>query len=103
MRSYPARWCAAFVVLSILLASFVAAPAPPTQASQEAGATINVDSPIDGQTFPAGTEIAYTGWAVHPGGPGTGIDRVVIWDAPIDQHDPPPNMIAEASYGHVRI
>src|SRR5690349_8550303 len=104
MRSFPARWCAAVLVFSVLLASLLAAPAPPTASAQDGGggAILNIDSPIEGQTFPAGSWVVYTGWAAHSAGPGTGVDRVVILDGVIDGGDPPPNIVAEGIYGVTR-
>jgi hypothetical protein len=82
----------------LLLVLALAMPAVPALA-QDAGAVISVDAPADGQTANLGQDVVFTGWAAHWGGPGTGIDRVVVLDAPLGAGG---QQIAQAQYGLAR-
>jgi hypothetical protein len=75
-----------------------AAPALPA-AAQDAGAIISVDTPIDAQTAELGQGVEFRGWAAHRDGAGTGVDRVVVLDAPVGAGGVP---VVEATYGSAR-
>jgi hypothetical protein len=60
---------------------------------------ISVDGPTDGQTAVLGQDVVFTGWAAHSGGPGTGVDRVIVLDAPVGAGG---QQVAQAQYGLAR-
>ena len=99
MRIFATGWHIAVLLVLSLSLQMLVAPVIPTYAQQDAGAMLNIDSPIEGQTFPAGTPVVYTGWAVHPAGPGTGVDRVIVLDGVIDGGDPPPEYRCRRHHG----
>jgi len=50
--------------------------------AQDSGSIISIDAPVDAQSADLGTDITFRGWAGNQLGPGTGVDRVIILDAP---------------------
>ncbi len=92
MRSYLLRWRVMPVFALMLLLAL-----PIGQAfGQDAGAVISVDRPGDGQTAELGQDVVFGGWAAEWGSMGTGIDRVVVYDAPLASGG---QVVAEAVYG----
>jgi len=67
--------------------------------AQDSGSIISIDTPVDGQTADIGTDVVFRGWAGHQAGPGTGVDRVVVLDAPQASGGV---TVAEATYGAAR-
>lgn len=92
MRTNVRHWRIMPVVALILLLAL-----PVGQAfGQDAGAVISVDWPGDGQSAEVGQNVVFSGWAADSSAMGTGIDRVVIYDAPIESGG---QIVAEAMYG----
>jgi len=76
MRSRPWR-----IVPFLLLVLALAMPMVPALA-QDSGSVISIDTPSDGQSADVGSDLVFRGWAANMLGPGTGVDRVIILDAP---------------------
>jgi len=95
MRSKVPGWHLVPVFALILLLALPAGPA----LGQDAGAVISVDRPGNGQTAELGRDVVFGGWAADWSSMGTGIDRVVVYDAPIASGG---KIIAEAVYGTAR-
>jgi hypothetical protein len=64
--------------------------------AQDAGSVLSIDTPLDGQTNELGQDVIFVGWAAHEGGAGTGVDRVLVLDAPMAAGGV---TVAEATYG----
>jgi len=94
MRSHHA-----WRVLPMLLLLLALAVPLSTAMAQDAGSILTVDTPTDGQTAELGSDVIIRGWAGHVAGPGTGVDRVVVLDAPQAAGGV---AVAEAVYGAVR-
>jgi hypothetical protein len=91
-KRIPRAW---HVLSALVLALLLAVPALSAFA-QDAGANISIDRPTDGDQFRNGDTVSFEGWAAHRAGPGTGIDRVAILDAPVGAGG---KVVVEAQYG----
>jgi hypothetical protein len=67
--------------------------------AQDSGAVISVEGPTEGQTTELGQRVTFKGWAADSTGAGTGIDRVIVLDAPMAAGG---TTVAEATYGRAR-
>jgi hypothetical protein len=57
---------------------------------------MSVDAPSDGETTELGQNLTFRGWAGNRSGPGTGVDRVMVLDAPMAAGG---EIVTEARYG----
>lgn len=74
------RWRTIPMVLSFLSVASMALAADPARAAETSpSAIVTVDLPYSGAVVPGGAPIFIGGWAVDPGGRGTGVDRVEIY------------------------
>src|SRR5687767_8363586 len=86
------------VLPALLLALALAFPVLPALA-QDAGSIVSVDTPLDTQMSELGQDVIFTGWAANWTGPGTGVDRVMVLDAPQAAGG---QVVVEATYGMPR-
>jgi hypothetical protein len=86
------------ILPAFLLLLALTVPVLPAMA-QDAGSILSVDTPSDGQTNELGQDVVFIGWAAHRLGAGSGVDRVMVLDAPMAAGG---IVVAEATYGLVR-